>query len=244
MIVLQDICSQNVHSLFTHAFVVVLLVLGLTASLFGNKINAQSSGDLKQKYLDAIEEKISQSDILDTENYKVEFVENLNRGDVQALRMDSIDEIIEYLENEEQENTYNEVVTITDVSKENRDPRTVSVLSIGSYITKQIKYERSLTSKYTLSATVKMNSSGNHLIKSISNPELTLTGFTVGIDIGNISYETAIYDGGRSAYVSAEYTHSTQIVTPLGYVEFHRERCKMYMYYKYDSVYDKGFEYI
>ncbi|WP_207649504.1 hypothetical protein [Anaeromicropila populeti] len=216
----------------------MLLIMGLTLSMFGSKINAKELVDVESEYQKLLLEKIQESDILDENNYSISFSSD-SSDNQDTLKMNSIDEVISYLEQNENENVYNESVVITP----NTQKKGLLALNDITYYTKNVKYVRSLTSTYTLSADVTMKSTNNY-VTSISNPRLTLTGFTIGVGIEDISYSTSILDGSRTAYVSSDYTHVTTITTPIGVIEVHRELCHMYMYYKYDSVYDKGFYYL
>lgn len=72
-------------------------------------------------------------------------------------------------------------------------------------------------------------------ITKVSEPSLTLTGATIGVDITNITKESYIGNDGKNAYVTADYQVDYYLIVDGGIKLFSRDISQGFTY-----TYDKG----
>lgn len=175
-----------------------------------------------------MENEIAASTILDEDDYAVrkitadEIPEN-----VVPLQFDTIEEAMAYLEEYEMTAPLEEtgVGCVTDIGG--------NPLARAKE-TYNCKYERKLTSCYTLYATVDVD----NVTKKISNTynmKFELSGITLSIGIDNVDVKATYYNNNQEVRVRAEYQHVTYLLVETSALEIARSNCYQQMYYTYDD---------
>ncbi len=196
----------------------------------------------KEIFMDELSQAIKESDILNEENYTFKVSDDSKTET--CFEGTSVEEVVAYLEKLETNKAYTGTTVIkTTLGMEESNLTSKNLMATRGSTINNVSHTWRLTSAYTLSANVHMDSS-THRVTGISSPYFYLHGVTIGIGIEDISYDTSILDMGETAFIKAKYTHISKITTPIGVVEISRSRCERHFSYTYDTVYDAGFNYI
>ena len=189
------------------------------------QVSASNNGD---SISEIMENEIAASTILDEDDYAVrkitadEIPEN-----VVPLQFDTIEGAMAYLEEYEMTAPLEEtgVGCVTDIGG--------NPLARAKE-TYNCKYERKLTSCYTLYATVDVD----NVTKKISNTynmKFELSGITLSIGIDNVDVKATYYNNNQEVRVRAEYQHVTYLLVETSALEIARSNCYQQMYYTYDD---------
>ena len=189
------------------------------------QVSASNNGD---SISEIMENEIEASTILDEDDYAVrEITADEIPENVVPLQFDTIEEAMAYLEEYEMTAPLEEtgVGCVTDISG--------NPLARAKE-TYNCKYERKLTSCYTLYATVDVD----NVTKKISNTynmKFELSGITLSIGIDNVDVKATYYNNNQEVRVRAEYQHVTYLMVETSALEIARSNCYQQMYYSYDD---------
>lgn len=204
---------------------VLVAMIGIIS--LGNSMSvlaASENDNVSQKIYNAIEESV----VLDKDNYEVkELSVDEIPEDVVPLQFETVEDAIKYLEEYETsmplEQSGYSCITEGEKNSLARTKRTFDC-----------KYERSLTSCYTLYATVDVDDVTKKISRTY-NQKFELSGITVGIGIDNVDIKTNYYDSNKKVRVRAEYQHITYLLVETSMLEIGRSNCYQQMYYTYDK---------
>ncbi|WP_314163155.1 hypothetical protein [Lachnoanaerobaculum gingivalis] len=207
------------------------------ANVFAGRI------DRNAQFMSELEQAIRDSDILDINDYSIKEV-NVDANN--AATLNSVDEIVAYLENAEREqNDYQEYMSVDSLSEDG--PRSgisffTRHITRGTKKTFIPKYTRStpMGTTFTLKANVKVNTKTGRILK-ITSPRFTKTGNNIATHVENQVYNTE--NNGDSAYIECHYDWVTILKIPtVTDIEIIRKSYHTYMNYRYNEVYDCGNE--
>lgn len=189
------------------------------------RASASSNNDSISKIM---EDEIEVSTILDKNNYTVRKIgiDEIPKN-VVPLQFDTVEEAMAYLE-EFETTTPLEEAEYGCITEINGNPKA------RAKKTYNCKYERKLTSCYTLYATVDVDD----VTKKISNTynmKFELSGVTIGIGIDNVDIKSTYYNNNTEVRIRAEYQHITYMLVETSALEVARSNCYQQMYYTYDD---------
>ena len=203
-------------TLFLISILMVSMPISVSASENSNNIS------------EMMEDEIETSTILDSNDYIIhEITVDKIPDNVMPLKFDTVRDAILYLEEYERTVPLEETVfgCITEQNG-NSLARTKK--------TYNCKYERKLTSCYTLYATVDVDD----ITKKISNTynmKFELSGITLSIGIDNVNVYCTYYNNNQEVRVRADYQHITYMLVGTTTMEVTRSNCYQQMYYSYDE---------
>lgn len=219
---------------------VICLSTGMTVNAKGGKFETQGKDRNVENVTIELSKRIDESKVLKGENYDVAHISyDELPANVAPMRFDSVDDAIKYLEMMEQSKEY-EITKVNRLGTNNIKGMRKAAAQTESY---NIKYERSLTSCYTLSATVNVNPTTKK-ITSVYNKRFELSGVTLSIGIDNVNVYENYYDNNTKIRVRADYQHISYFVVQTSLFEISRSNCYQQMWYTYDKgCHDGSFGY-